>query len=122
LSGETTVIGLDRQRRRLRALAAIDAKPALRTEADAIAEAARNTLATNKRSVLARSVKVIDIGRENAPAFTVGTDDPAGLFLEFGTRRQRATPWLGPAFRARLPRIKQTLRRLITASFNLKSG
>jgi hypothetical protein len=46
-----------------------------------------------------------------------GTAHRAGHFTEHGTLRQRATPWLYPAFVARLPRIKQTLRNILVRSF-----
>jgi hypothetical protein len=49
--------------------------------------------------------------------FAVGTAHRAGRFTEHGTVRQRATPWLYPAFVARLPRIKQTLRNILVRSF-----
>jgi hypothetical protein len=47
----------------------------------------------------------------------VGTDDPAGFFLEFGTSRSRASPWLVPALRARLPGINHAVRKVIAGGF-----
>jgi hypothetical protein len=63
-----------------------------------------------------RGVKFAPVNLKSV-AFAVGTAHRAGHFTEHGTVRQRATPWLYPAFVARLPRIKQTLGNILVRSF-----
>lgn len=66
---------------------------------------------------LGRSVEVVrDVSRGTMHAYAIGTPDPAGRYLEFGTARRPASPWLWPAFRARLPGIKHRLRKLAAAA------
>ncbi len=90
---------------------------ALRAEAEAIAAAARATLeARHGEGELANSVEIVDESHGTGPRFAVGTRDAAGWYLEFGTRRRRAAPWLGPAFRAALPAINHTLRKMLTGA------
>jgi hypothetical protein len=95
----TEIRGVDRFQRSLAALGRLkDLSPALRAEAEAVAAEARGRLTQrDPDSGLARSIKIIESGTEDQPAFAVGTDDPAGFFLEFGTARSRADPWLVPA-------------------------
>ncbi|WP_425283603.1 HK97-gp10 family putative phage morphogenesis protein [Methyloceanibacter stevinii] len=45
----------------------------------------------------------------------MGTRHRAARFLEFGTRKMRARPFLWPVFRARLPRVKQELTNTLRA-------
>ena len=67
----------------------------MRAEAEAVADAARERLRErDPTSRLAQSVKIIELEAGDHPAFAVGTDEPAGFFLEFGTARRRAPPGL----------------------------
>ena len=61
-------------------------EPALRAEAEAVADAARERLRErDPQSQLAQSIKIMELEAGDHPAFAVGTDEPAGFFLEFGT-------------------------------------
>jgi HK97 gp10 family phage protein len=110
--------GLDALRKRFAALGAVkDLGPALRAEAEAVAEAARETLRERgPQSQLARSIKIMELAGGDQPAFAVGTDDPAGFFLEFGTARRRAFPWLVPVLHGRLPAVNHAVRKVIAAA------
>ena len=110
--------GLDSLRKRFAALGALkDLQPALRAEAEAVAEEARARLIErNPNSQLAQSIKIMELGAGDQPAYAVGTDDPAGFYLEFGTSRMRASPWLVPALHARLPGINHAVRKVIAAA------
>jgi hypothetical protein len=109
-----SVQGLAVLRRKLEARSLPRAlKGTARHEAEEIArEAARAA-----PGALGRTVEVKDASHGNIVAYAVGTADPAGRFVEHGTVRQPAAPWLWPVFRARLPRIKQSLRDTLRASF-----
>ncbi len=112
-----TIKGLDVLRRRLAAAGAPEpVKGALRAEADAIAEAARR----DAPGQLGGTVEVIDQSRGTRPAYAIGTAHPAGAWLEYGTLRRPATPWLWPVFRARSPGVKHRLRRLIGAALQAR--
>ena len=87
-------------------------KQILRAEAEALAEEARQ----NAPGELGRSVEVRDVSRGTRHEYAIGTPDPAGRYLEFGTARRPAAPWLWSVFRARLPGIKQRLRKLAAAA------
>jgi hypothetical protein len=106
--------GLDGLRKRFAALGALkDLQPALRGEAEAVAAEARERLTErDPNSRLAGSIKIMELGTEDQPAYAVGTDDPDGFFLEFGTSRMRASPWLVPALHIRLPGINHASERL----------
>ena len=108
-----SVRGLASLRRQLEARALPNAlKGRARREAEEIArEAARGA-----PGALGRTVEVKDASHGNIVAYAVGTNDPAGRFVEHGTVRQPAAPWLWPVFRARLPRIKQNLADTLRAS------
>jgi HK97 gp10 family phage protein len=113
------VKGLDALQRRLAAAARSQPlKAALRAEAEAIAADARNAAPGE----LGQTVEVIDDSRETRLTYAIGTSDPAGRFLEFGTARRPATPWLWPVFRARSPAVKHKLRELIGAAFQSPRG
>lgn len=113
------VRGLASLQARLAAAGAVEPIWALlREEAQAIAEEARG----QAPGALAATIEVIDDSRQAAPAFLVGTAHRAGRFLEFGTQKMRARPWLWPAFFRRSPRIKHKLRRLIASSFKAGRG
>jgi hypothetical protein len=43
---------------------------------------------------------IIDISQGTRPAFAIGTEDPGGWFLDFGTTRMQASPWLGTTLHA----------------------
>lgn len=110
--------GLEGLRKRFAALGALnDLRPALRAEAEAVAEEAKARLSErDPNSGLGQSIKIIALGTADQPAYAVGTDDPAGFFLEFGTSRRRASPWLVPALHSRLPAINQAVRKVIAAA------
>lgn len=110
--------GLDAMRKRFAALGAVkDLGPALRAEAEAVADAARERLRErDPESQLAQSIKIMELEAGDHPAFAVGTEDPAGFFLEFGTARRRAFPWLVPALHARLPAVNHAVRKVIAAA------
>ena len=113
------VTGLEALQRRFAAAAAPQPiKAVLRTEAEAIAADARRAAPGE----LGQTVEVIDDSREMRLAYAIGTSDPAGRFLEFGTSSRPATPWLWPVFRARSPGVKPKLRKLIAAAFNASRG
>jgi hypothetical protein len=112
------ISGLEGLRRRFAALGAMkDLRPALRAEAEALAAEARDRLSErDPNSRLARSIKIMELAAKDHPAFAVGTDEPAGFFLEFGTARTGAVPWLVPALHARLPAINHAVRKVIAAA------
>jgi len=91
---------------------------ALRREADAVAEGA----AREAPGRLGGTVEVRDASQGEKIAYAVGTAHRAGRFIEHGTVRRPAAPWLFPVFRARLPRIKQNLRNTLVASFKRSRG
>ncbi|MDX2316840.1 MAG: hypothetical protein QNK17_00285, partial [Hyphomicrobiaceae bacterium] len=66
---------------------------------------------------LGRTVEVKDASQGDKIAYTVGSAHRAARLVEHGTLRRPATPWLFPVFRARLPRVKQNLRNILSASF-----
>jgi hypothetical protein len=109
-----SVRGLEALRRRLDARAVPRrVRNALRREADAVAkEAARDA-----PGGLAPTVEVRDMSRGDEIAFAVGTPERRARFIEHGTVRRPASPWLLPIFRARLPRVKQSLRNILVGSF-----
>lgn len=110
--------GLDGLRQRLAALGAMTGlEPALRVEAEAVAEAARGRLEQrHPASPLAQSVAVTALAGGERPAFAVGTAEPAGFYLEFGTSRCPAAPWLVPVLHGHLPGINHAVRKLLTAA------
>jgi HK97 gp10 family phage protein len=93
-------------------------KTTLRQEAEAIGDEARRAAPGE----LGATVEIIDQSRETKTAYAIGTAHRAGRFLEFGTVRRPATPWLWPAFRARSPGIKHKLRNIIHAAFKSRRG
>jgi len=93
-------------------------KDALRNEAEAIATEAR----ARAPGKLAGTVEIVDESRGLKLAYAIGTADPAGRFVELGTVRRPATPWLWPGFRARSPGIKHRLAKLIAAAFKTGRG
>jgi hypothetical protein len=105
------ITGLEALRRRLEAAGAPEPfRTALREEAEAIAADARGEASGD----LARTIEVEDVSQGERLAFTVGTSDSAGSAAEFGTLRQPATPWLWPILRARLPALKDRLRKVLS--------
>jgi len=90
---ETRLTGLENLRTRFARLAALPSlKPALRDEAEAVARLARANLSTRGTGELARSIDVAEMKTENLDGFRVGTDDPAGFFVEFGTFKEPEIP------------------------------
>jgi hypothetical protein len=118
VTGAFKVAGAETLRKRFARLAArIDLRGALRAEAEAVAADARARLAAGRSEgpgTLAGSVKIVDLSRGTKVAFSVGMDEPAGFFVEFGTAKRAAIPWLSPVFHARLPGIKQAITKLVT--------
>ncbi len=111
--------GLDALLRKLaKAAEPAAVKDALRNEAEAIAAEAR----TRAPGGLADTVEIVDESRGPKLAYAVGTADPAGRFIEQGTARRPATPWLWPVFRARSPGVKHRLAQLIEAAFRTGHG
>jgi HK97 gp10 family phage protein len=110
--------GLEGLRQRLAALGTVqDLRPALREQADTVAFAAKATLTErDPGSRLAQSIGVKALGSEDQPAYAIGSNDPAAFFVEFGTAKRRATPFLTPAFHQSLPRINQGIRKVIEAA------
>jgi HK97 gp10 family phage protein len=88
----------------------------LRAEAEAIAEAARREAPGR----LGGTVEVLDRSGESSPAYAIGSAHRAARFLEYGTIKMAARPWLWPAFNGRSPTIKHKLRRLIAGAFKSK--
>jgi len=113
------ISGLESLQRRLAALAAMPGlAPALSEEAGAIAEAARATLASHGNGDLARSVEIEESGQGDRPGFAIGTREPAGRYLEFGTRRMRPQPWLGAALFGRSRALNHKVRKVIREALN----
>lgn len=85
---------------------------------EAVADAARAHLDSEARppvsrtGTLARSVAVEVRGGADAARgeVVVGTPLAYGGWLELGTRRIAAMPWLGPAFRSLAPLLRPRLR------------
>lgn len=108
-----TLKGLDALMRRFEGRGLAPAvETTLRREAEAIAAEA----AENAPGRLGETIEITKESGGETPAFTVGTRHRAGWFLEHGTVRRPATPWLGPVFRARLPRVKQALTNTLRAA------
>ena len=119
---ETKLSGLENLRSRFARLAALPGlKPALRAEAEAVARDATARLSSRGTGELARTIEVIDMRGESRDGFLVGTGDPAGFFVEFGTFRTAGNPWLLPALHARLPRLKHNLRTLLADAVKSRS-
>ena len=85
----------------------------LRRQAEALAAKAR----TQAPASVAQTVEVRDESRGTGIAYAIGTPDPAGPALEFGTVRKAASPWLLPVFRARRSVVNDVLRNAVQAAF-----
>jgi hypothetical protein len=113
VSGIGSVSGIDALQRRL----SLGDRPArlhaaLAAEAGAIADAASASLRDqhpDATGALARSVTVSDESTGDQIGFAIGTTDPVGRYLEFGTRRMAAVPWLLPALRRRADAVRQAV-------------
>jgi hypothetical protein len=114
--------GLDTLQR-LASLGAMDGlAPALRAEAEAVAVDARQRLKEGGgRDRLAASVEVTAAAGGSQPSFAVGTAAPAGFYLEFGTAKMRARPWLVPILHARLLEINHTVRKVFSAALKARA-
>lgn len=107
-----TVKGLDALQRRLRMGGLEDGiYKTLSREAEAIAADA----AAAAPGRLGETIETIDESAGSRAAFAIGTAHRAGRFLEFGTRKMRARPFLWPVFQARLPRVKHALTKSLRA-------
>jgi hypothetical protein len=71
--------GLDPMRKRFAGLGAVkNLGPALRVEAEAVADAARERLREqDPKNLLAQSIKIMELEAGDHPAFAVGTNLPA---------------------------------------------
>jgi hypothetical protein len=108
------VRGLEALRKRLEAAADLRLfKEALREEAEAITAETRR----EAPGELGQSIEVRDLSRGAELACAISTSDSLARILEFGTLRRPASPWLGPIFRARLPAIKDRLRKVVSFAF-----
>ncbi|ODA66838.1 hypothetical protein A7A08_02135 [Methyloligella halotolerans] len=109
--------GLEALKRRLDIGAAPqDLREELRDQASVIADEARQALEQEHpggTGALARSIRVVETAEQDAPRFTIGTASPVGRYLEFGTRRMGAQPWLTPALRRHLPDVRGCAERII---------
>lgn len=70
-------------------------------------EAPRKRTGTLQKSV-AFEVSWFDVGREII-TLRVGTNVPYGRWLEYGTRRMAARPWLRPGIAEYLPRLEKVV-------------
>lgn len=104
--------GLDALQRRL---AARGLEPAIRDALQGEAEAIASGAADAAPGRLGKSIETIDESKSGRAAFAIGTRHRAGRFLEFGTRKMRARPFLWPVFRARLPLVKHKLTNTLRA-------
>ncbi len=105
--------------RRLQAAQSIAMADAVAAGAQEIQGAARERL-PRRSGRLARSVTV-----ETAPdglAATVGTDMDYGAYLELGTRRMAARPWLHPAWVAGGGAVRGRFARLADAALRRASA
>jgi hypothetical protein len=105
--------GLDAWQRRLASAGRTDVvKAALQGEAEFLAAEARAAAP----GALASAIGIADESHGTKLAFRIGTADPLGRVLEFGTLRRPAAPWLLPALRGRVRRIKATLQKASTVA------
>jgi HK97 gp10 family phage protein len=81
----------------------------------AVARGARDIRDAARRELPRRSGRLAQrVTIETAPdglAATVGTDVDYGTYLELGTRRMTARPWLLPAFRGLRARLRANFAR-----------
>lgn len=66
---------------------------------------------------LRASIAIRREGQLNTPVFYVGTLVPYAIFVEYGTRKQAAQPYLRPALNERRQQILQTLRDNVLGRF-----
>jgi hypothetical protein len=85
----------------------------LREEAEAIADGARR----DAPGGLGATIEVIERNRGAKPEYAVGSAHRAARFLEHGTVKMAARPWLWPALWARSPGVKHKLRQAIRTAF-----
>lgn len=107
-----TVRGLESLQRQLAARGLNDA---VRETLAAHAEAVKQEAARAAPGRLGETIETIDESQGPRAVFAIGTGHRAGRFLEFGTRKMRARPFLWPVFRARLPRVKHDLTNTLRA-------
>ena len=108
-----TLKGLDNWHRRLAHAAPKGLQPAMLSEAAAIAEEAKGRVPAG----IAAEVEIIDEIRGETVRYAIGTRRSAGRYVEFGTAKQRARPWVIPALHARLPHVKKRIGKMLAASF-----
>ena len=89
-----------------------DLQPVHRVEAEAVAQEVKaRPTERNPNSLRARSIEIMELGTEDQLAYAVGTDDPAGFVLEFGTSPKGASPWFFTVLQTRLPGINDGVRK-----------
>ena len=105
--------------RRLQAAQSAAMAEAVAAGAQDIQAAARERL-PRRSGNLANSVTVETTA--DGLAATVGTDVDSGTYLELGTRRMAARPWLQPALRTLRPLLRGRFTRLANAALALGRG
>lgn len=90
----------------------------LKREAEAIADDARRAAPGQ----FGATVEVVEQSRETRLAYRTGSAHRAARFLEYGTTKMGARPWLWSAFFARSPSVKHSLGRLIATAFKARRG
>lgn len=108
-----TLNGLEKWQRRLTHAAPKNLQPALRSEAAAIAEEAKERAPGG----IAAEIEIIDDSRGEAVRYGIGTRHSGGRHVEYGTTKQLARPWLIPALHARLPHVKKRIGKIVSTSF-----
>lgn len=73
-----------------------DGAKALDKAGDAAVEAARSKVPVDTGE-LRDSIRVIEKGHDDGPYVDVGTDDPVGIYQEFGTVNVPPQPFMRPA-------------------------
>lgn len=110
------IIGIDRLRRKLGALEAAEIAVVKRE----LVAAALNVQAGAKRRAPVdtgrlRNSITYEIG-DDGTVVRVGTNTQYAPYLEFGTRKMPARPFLFPAFEEEVPKFKDRLKRALDAA------
>lgn len=117
MSTPVQVSGLGALQSRLKALSTPSGlRPTLQAGAEQIQADARETLIRKGSGGLASSVQVIDVSQGDAIAFAIGTAEPAGQRLEFGTAKRPPSPWLVSLLHAHAPALKQAIQALFATA------
>jgi len=96
------------------------------TMADAVTAGAQDIQAAARERLPRRSGGLVNsVTIEMAPdglAATIGTDVATGTYLELGTRRMAARPWLQPALLALRPSLRARFARMANTAIALGRG